>query len=129
MADSRNHRHRGIRLLSIAAALALAAQAGAQPVVATTDGLCIAGNSAGYSTGLGVPFQAVGFQIVSIHAPVSRIVARAPFDNRIFYDQSPRVGDIISIPNNIGGNLIVNVFTSDRVGYGRAVCFKAQFRR
>jgi hypothetical protein len=129
MTVSRHHRHQGIRRLSIAAALALAAQAGAQPVKTADDGVCVSGSSAGYSTGIGVPFQAVGFQIVSINAPVSRIIARAPFDDRIFYDQAPRVGDNISIPNNIGGNLLVNVFTSDRAGHGGAVCFKARFRR
>jgi hypothetical protein len=90
--------------------------------------VCVQGNSTGYSTGLIVPFQAVGFQIVSINAPVSRIIARAS-DDRVFYDQAPRVGDSISIPSNIGGNLLVNVFTSDRAGHGGAVCFKAQFRR
>jgi hypothetical protein len=133
MTGPRNHRHRRIRLLSIAATLALAAQAGAQTgrqqLLTSDDGVCVQGSSAGYSTGLGVPFQAVGFQVVSINAPVSRIIARAPSGDRIFYDQAPRVGDSISVPNNIGGNLIVNVFTSDGAGHGGAVCFKAQFRR
>ena len=126
MRAPRAHRHRGIRSLSVAAAFAVAAQAGAQT---SGDGVCVSGSPTGYSTGLGVPFQSVGFQIVSINAPVSRILARAPFDERVFYDRAPRVGDSISIPNNIGGNLIVNVFTSDRAGHGGAVCFKAQFRR
>lgn len=124
------HRHRATLFLSIAAAFGLAGTAGAQ---ASDDGVCVPGSPTGYATGIGVPYTtdgpAVGFQIVSIRAPLSRIVAQAPFDNRTFYDKAPRVGDSIQIPNDIGGNLQVKVFTSDRAGHGGAVCFKAQFRK
>ena len=60
-------------------------------------------------------------------APISRIVAHAPFDSRVFYDKAPSVGDSVAIPSNIGGNLLVKVFTSDGAGHGGAICFKAQF--
>ena len=124
-------RHLGIWLFSITATFALSASADVRRL---DEGPCVSGSSTGYETGLGVPYvapegQAIGFQIVAINAPISRVVGHAPFDNRTFYDRTPKVGDSIAIPGNIGGNLLVKVFTSDGAGHGGAVCFKAQFAK
>jgi hypothetical protein len=90
-----------------------------------TNDVCIWGSPSGSETGLGVPYTATGFSIVSINAPISRLHAREPFGDRTFYDKTPSIGDRISIPSNIGGNLLVTVFTSDNACHGDAICLRA----